>query len=261
MSVTGIRSRAGFVHETAVVEPGAQLDESVVVGPMCFVGNGVRLGPGTELLPHATVLGPTELGANNKVYPYATLGADPQDRSYRGESTRLVVGDHCVFREQVTVHRGTEKGGGVTRVGSGCLLMVGAHVAHDCDLGDAVVLTNLTTLGGHVRVERGVVCGGQVAVAPYVKLGEYSFVAGGARVERDVPPYTIVQGDRARVRGVNRVGLERAGVPLVSRDALVRAYKLLYLRAHTVAEGLLVARAELGGDPYVDRLLEALSGD
>jgi UDP-N-acetylglucosamine acyltransferase len=226
---------------------------------MCFVGAGVRLGPGTELVAHATLLGPSEFGANNKVYPYATLGADPQDRSYRGEPTRLIVGDGCTFREQVTVHRGTKKGGGVTRIGNRCLLMVGAHVAHDCLLADDIVLTNLTMLGGHVKVERGVVCGGQVAVAPYVKLGEYSFIAGGARVERDAPPYTILQGDRARVRGVNRVGLERGAVPSHSRDALVRAYKIIYSSAPTVAEGVRSVRAELAADPYVTRLLEALS--
>jgi UDP-N-acetylglucosamine acyltransferase len=259
MSVTDIRARTGFVHETAVVEAGAELHESVVVGPMCFVGSGVRLGPGTELVAHATVLGPSEFGSNNKIYPYATLGADPQDRSYRGEPTRLVVGEGCIFREQVTVHRGTQKGGGVTRIGDRCLLMVGAHVAHDCALGDDVVLTNLTTLGGHVEVGRGVVCGGHVAVAPYVRLGDYSFIAGGARVERDAPPYMILQGDRARVRGVNRVGLERGGIPATSRDALLRAYKLIYLRAPTVADGVVQARKELAGEPCVERLIAALS--
>jgi UDP-N-acetylglucosamine acyltransferase len=230
----------------------------VVVGPLCYVGSDVELGPGTELVAHATVLGPCELGARNKVYPFATLGAAPQDRSYGGEATRLVVGDDCVFREQVTVHRGTQKGGGITRLGSNCLLMVAAHVAHDCQLESDVVLTNLTTLGGHVHVGQGAVCGGHVAVAPFVRLGAYCFVAGGARVERDVPPYLIAQGDRARVRGLNRVGLRRGGVPAASVEALARAHRMIYVGAATRAEGVAAAKRELFADPFVARLLRSL---
>lgn len=244
------------VHPTAIVDPDAELAEGVNIGPFCFVGPQVKLGPGTRLVAHATVLGPTLLGAHNVVYPYATLGAAPQDRSFNGQPTRLVVADQCVFREQVTVHRGTQKGGGVTRVGSRCLLMVGAHVAHDCQLGDDVVLTNSTTLGGHVTVASGVVCGGHVAAAPYVRLGRLCFVAGGARVERDVPPFTIAQGDRARVRALNQVGLERARVPDASRSALDRAFRMVFGNKTTLAEGLQAARKELAQDAYVHELLE-----
>jgi UDP-N-acetylglucosamine acyltransferase len=145
------------VHPTAVVEPGAELCEGVEVGPLCVVGAGVVLGAGTRLVAHATVLGPARVGRGCCVYPYATLGAAPQDRSYGGEPTVLEVGDDTTCREQVTVHRGTVKGGGTTRVGSRCLLMVGVHVAHDCVVGDDVVLTNLATLGGHVVLDRHVV--------------------------------------------------------------------------------------------------------
>ncbi len=246
------------VHPTAVVDPAAELSEGVRVGPHCYVGSQVRLGPGTQLIAHATVLGPCELGAENLIYPYATLGAAPQDRSHRGEPTLLEVGDHCVFREQVTVHRGTLKGDGVTKLGSRCLLMVGAHVAHDCVLEHDVVLTNLTTLGGHVRVGWGAVCGGQVAVAPFVRLGELCFVAGGARVERDVPPYTIAQGDRARVRALNQVGLERAQVPPASRAALQRAFRIIFAKDNPRSHGVQAVRHELGGNIYVDKLLEFL---
>jgi UDP-N-acetylglucosamine acyltransferase len=209
------------------------------------------------LIAHATVLGPAAFGKNNVVYPYATIGAAPQDRSFKGQATLLEVGDDCVFREQVTVHRGTSKAEAITRLGSRCLLMVGAHVAHDCVLEDDVVLTNLTTLGGHVSVGRGVVCGGHVAVAPYVRLGELCFVAGGARVERDVPPYTIAQGDRARVRAVNRIGLERANVPQSSRAALQQAFRFVFGGATTRARGVQLAR-ELAADAYVGRLLAFL---
>src|SRR5262249_13787968 len=153
----------------------------------------------------------------NRIFPYATLGAPPQDKSHAGEATELVLGDDNVIREQATLHRGTAKGGGITRVGSRCLLMVGAHVAHDCELADDVVLTNLATLGGHVRVLANAVLGGHVAIAPFVRVGRGAFVAGGACVERDVPPFVIAAGDRARVRALNRVGLARMAVPDASR--------------------------------------------
>lgn len=257
--MNGTRAPGVDVHPTAVVEPGAELDPEVSIGPFCYVGSSVRLGARTRLIAHATVLGPTELGPDNLVFPYATLGAAPQDRTFTGEPTRLVVGSECVFREQVTVHRGTSKGSGVTRLGSRCLLLVGAHVAHDCEIDSDVVLTNLTTLGGHVIVERGVVCGGQVAVAPYVRLGELCFIAGGARVEHDVPPFTIAQGDRARVRALNQVGIARASVPKDSQEALRKAFKLIFGKSVPRAEGVRVAERELGQDLYVARLLAFLA--
>lgn len=242
------------VHPTAVVEPGAVLAKGVRVGPLCYVGAGVELGEGTELVAQATVLGPTRLGRNNRICSHATLGAPPQDRSFGGEATRLEIGDDNVFREQVTVHRGTVKGDSVTRVGSRCLFMVGAHVAHDCRVGDDVVLTNLATLGGHVEVQPNAVLGGLVAVAPFVRLGRACFVAGGAKVERDVPPFTIAAGDRARVRGLNRVGLSRAGVPDRSQQALARAYRIIWRSGEPLLRGIAAARVELGDDPCVAEL-------
>ncbi len=242
------------VHPTAVVEPGAVLAEGVSVGPLCFVGAGVELGEGTELVAQATVLGPARLGRHNRIFPHATLGAPPQDRSFDGEATRLEIGDDNVFREQATVHRGTAKGGGVTHIGSRCLFMVGAHVAHDCRVGDDAVLTNVATLGGHVEVQPNAVLGGLVAVAPFVRLGRACFIAGGAKVERDVPPFTIAAGDRARVRGLNRVGLSRAGVPDSSQQALRRAYRIIWRSGEPLVRGIAAARAELGDDAFVAEL-------
>lgn len=242
------------IHPTACVEPGAELADGVVVGPFCYVGSAVRIGAGSQLLAHASVLGPAVLGRDNRIFPHATLGAEPQDKSFRGERTELCVGDGNVFREQVTVHRGTVKGGGVTRIGNRCLLMVGAHVAHDCMVADDVVLTNLTTLGGHVVVDANVVCGGHVAVAPFVRLGRGCFVAGGARVERDVPPFVIAQGDRARVRALNRVGLERLGAPEASRRALAAAFKRLYRAREPLATALAAVAAD-AADPLVLELV------
>jgi UDP-N-acetylglucosamine acyltransferase len=251
---------AALVHATAVVDPDARLGAAVTVGPLCYVGPGVEIGEGTELVSQATVLGPCRLGRNNRVYPHATLGAPPQDRSWSGEPTELVVGDDNVFRESVTVHRGTVKGGGVTRIGSRCLFMVGAHAAHDTVVGDDVTLANYTSLGGHVRVGDRVVLGGHVAVAPFVQIGEIAFAAGGAMIERNVPPFVIVSGDRARVRGLNSVGLTRAGVPEASRAVLADAQRMLWHSGEPIASALPAALAAHGDDPYVRRLVEFVRG-
>jgi len=247
------------VHPTAVVDARAELGDGVRIGPLCHVGAGVIVGEHTELVAQATVLGPSRIGRRNRIFPHATLGAPPQDRSYRGEHTELVVGDDNDFREAVTIHRGTPKGGGVTRVGSGSLFMVGSHVAHDCTIGDGVTLANGTSLGGHVIVESSVVTGGHVAVAPFVRLGEIAFAAGGALVERPVPPFVIVSGDRARVRGLNRVGLARRGVPRESRDALESAFRVLYRKGVPLAVALREMDPELTADAYVTRLVTFLT--
>lgn len=246
---------AARVHSTAVVDSSAELADGVRIGPLCYVGAGVRIDEDTELVAQATVLGPSRIGRRNRIYPHATLGASPQDRSWKGEPTELVIGDDNEFRESVTVHRGTPKGGGVTRVGSGCLLMVGSHVAHDCTVGDGVTLANATSLGGHVVVESAVVTGGHVAVAPFVRVGEIAFAAGGALIERPVPPFVIVAGDRARVRGLNRVGLERRGVPEASRAALDRAFRALFRKGVPRTIALREIDAALLQDPYAEKLV------
>jgi len=251
-------ARPVLIHETAFVDPSAELGPGVSIGPLSYVGAGVRVGEGTQVVAQATLLGPATIGRNNRVFPHATIGAAPQDRSYGGEPTELVVGDDNVFRESVTVHRGTARGSGVTRVGSGGLYMVGTHVAHDCVVGDAVTFANYTSLGGHVRVQDRVVTGGHVAVAPFCVVGELAFAAGGAMIERDVPPYVIVAGDRARVRGINDVGLSRAGVPEASRAALARAYRQLWRSKEPLSVSARAVMLELGADAYVSRLLAAL---
>ena len=249
-------------HPTALVADSALVEERVELGPYAVVGDDVRLGPECRVGAHAVVSGPSRFGARNRLAAHAVIGAAPQDRSYDDEATILEIGDDNEFREHCTVHRGTAKGGGKTVIGSRCLFMVGSHVAHDCTIGDDVTLTNLATLGGHVTLEDGVVLGGHVAVAPFVRIGSLAFAAGGAMIERDVPPYVIVGGDRARVRGINRVGLERAGVPLKSRDALRRAYKTVYLSHDALDSAVQNAAAALGDmalDPYVVRFLKALA--
>ena len=233
------------ISPLAQVSRGARLGTGCSVGPFAVVEDGVEIGDGSDIATHAVVRRGTRLGRGTVVHPFAVLGGDAQDRRHQGGDTTLVAGDDNVFREHVTAHRGTSHGGGVTRIGSGGLFMAGAHVAHDCQVGDGVVLANGTLLGGHVHLGDGVVTGGLVAIAPFVHIGERAFLAGGAMVERDVPPWIIVSGDRARVRGLNRVGVERAGLDAAARAGLEDAFRRVY-RSN---EPLLPAAAALADHP------------
>jgi UDP-N-acetylglucosamine acyltransferase len=247
------------IHATAVVSPRARLADGVAVGPLCVVGDDVELGPGCKLLASCTVLGPTRMGAGNIVHPYAVLGGDPQDRSHAGESTGLEIGARNVFREHVTVHRGTTKDRGTTLIGNDGLFMAGAHVAHDAAIGDGVTLANGTLLGGHVVVGDHVTTGGRAAIAPFVRIGEGAFIAAGAMVEVDVPPFVIMAGDRARVRALNRVGLRRQGVPDGSRRALAAAFRALFGNAVPRSQSIRAVPDDLARDPYVQKLVGFLA--
>lgn len=216
------------VHEAAIVAPDAELDEGVTVGAFAIVEPGARVGKGTVIDAHAMVRSGSAIGEACRVHPFAVIGGDPQDRTYAGEDTRVVIGHRNTFREHVTVHRGSIKGGGVTTIGDDSLFMVGTHVAHDCALGSRLELANGTLLAGHVTLGDGVVTGGGVAIAPFVRVGQRAFLAGGAMVERDVPPFVIASGDRARVRALNRVGLARAGVGEASARALGEAFRAIF---------------------------------
>lgn len=256
------------VHPSAVVSESAVLGPGVEVGPMCHVGPDVQLGAGTRLVGSCTVLGPTVLGERNVVHPYAVLGGEPQDRSHPEVSsgvstapTTLAIGDDNVFREHVTAHRGTRKDRGITRIGSGCLFMAGSHVAHDCLVGDHVTLANATLLGGHVELGERVTTGGHVALQPFVRVGRLAFLAGGACLERDVPPFVIAAGDRARVRALNTVGLTRAGVDEAGRRALATAFRAIYRAGDPIVTALARLRASDDGlHPLVRELLDFLEG-
>jgi UDP-N-acetylglucosamine acyltransferase len=217
-----------LIAETASVDPRAEIAEEVEVGPYCVIGPDVKVGRGTRLIAHVCLLGVVEMGEGNVVSPFAVIGGDPQDISYKGTPTRVEVGDRNVIREGVTINRGTEKEDGVTRVGSHNLLMGNVHVAHDCNLGDRITIANGTMLGGHVRVESHVSLSGGVAVHPFVTIGGYSFVGGQSRILHDVPRFMLVDGNPSKVRCINVVGLKRNGVSTESIDALHEAHRLLY---------------------------------
>ncbi len=249
------------VHPTAIVDPSAVLGDEVDIGAYAIVGADVVLGPGTRLHAHAVVLGPTTIGAGNVVHSFAVLGGEAQH--LRASSRTLIIGDRNVFREHVTVHRGTDAGadttGGATCIADDVLVMCGAHVGHDVQIARGVVMSNGVQLAGHAIVEEHAVFGGLAGVAQFVRVGESAFVAAGAMVEREVPPFLVVQGDRARVRGVNKVGLARRKVPPESVARLERAYRLLFSRetprATAHAE---IKESALAEDPYVRRLLSSL---
>jgi UDP-N-acetylglucosamine acyltransferase len=217
-----------MIDSRAVISPQAQIGADVTIGPFSIIGAEVVIGAGTWIGPHVVINGPTRLGSGNKVFQFASLGDAPQDKKYAGEPTRLEIGDRNVFRESVTVNRGTTHDKGVTRIGNDNLLMAYSHVAHDCNLGDQIVMANCATLGGHVEVGDWVTMGGLSAVHQYTKIGAYSFIAHNAAVTRDVPPYVMAVGRPAVPHSVNSVGLQRRGFTAEQVLNIRRAYRLLY---------------------------------
>ena len=217
-----------MIHATVVVDPSARLAPDVEIGPGCVIGRDVEIGPGCRLMAHVVVQGPARIGARNVFHPFTTVGGDPQDLSYKGELVALEIGDDNVFRECVTLNRGTAKGGGVTRIGSRCLIMAYCHIAHDCVIEDGVVMANNVQIGGHCKIEEGGGIGGSVAIQHFVTAGRWAFVGGMSGLRYDVPPYTLAEGVPAKVRGLNLVGLKRRGLPADRIEALKKAYKALF---------------------------------
>lgn len=216
------------IHPTAIVHPKAQLDADVEVGPYSIIDEHVRIGAGTKIAHHATVTGHTVMGKNNVVFPYAAIGTAPQDVTYKGEPTRLTIGDNNTFREFVTVHCGTMKDKEETILGNNNLLLAYAHVGHDSIIGNHTIISNGVQLGGHVRVEDYAGLGGLAGVHHFVTIGQHSFIAGMARVIQDVPPFMIVDGHPAKVRAPNSIGLERRGFSVEKIEAIEKAYRLIW---------------------------------
>lgn len=216
------------IHPTAVVDPRAELGPDVEIGPYAVVEGPVRLGARVEVQAHAIVRGDTEIGADSRIYSFACLGGDPQDLKYRGEPTRLVVGARNTFREFTTANRGTAAGHAVTRIGDDNLFMANTHVAHDCVVGNHCVFANSVAIAGHVTIQDRVVLGGLAAVHQFGRIGRCAMVGGGGMAAQDVPPFTIAQGDRARLVGLNVVGLRRAGFSREVMSALKGAYRELF---------------------------------
>jgi UDP-N-acetylglucosamine acyltransferase len=245
-----------MIDPRAVISPQADIAADVEIGPFTVVGPNVSIGAGTWIGPHAVVNGPALIGRDNKVFQFASLGEVPQDKKYKGEVTRLEIGDRNVFREFVTINRGTLQGGGVTRIGNDNLFMAYAHVAHDCQIGNQTVLANVATLAGHVEIGDFAFLGGLSAVHQFTKLGESCFIANNAAVTRDVPPYVMAVGQPAEPHSVNVVGLERRGFTDEQLLNIRRAYRVLYRSGLKLKEALeeLDKAAETQAEirPFVD---------
>lgn len=244
----------GAVHDTAVIDPTATFADDVVIGPYTVIGPNVRIGAGTEVGPHVHIVRDTSIGDNCKIHHGAALGGDPQDLKYAGESAELIVGNSTTIREFVTLNRGTSAHG-KTEIGSNCLLMAYAHVAHDCVLGDHVILANAVNMGGHVSIEDHVIVGGVTAIHQFVRIGRHAFVGGSAAVMKDVPPFVKAAGNPLRLYGLNSLGLQRRGFSEETRMALKRAYRVVFSSSLNIGQALAQARSELDVTPDVEHFL------
>lgn len=248
------------IHATAVVSPKAELAEGVKIGPYSSVGDGVVLGRDTEVGANAVIEGPTRIGERNRIFPFVCIGCAPQDIGYRGEDTRLVIGDDNVIREYVTIHRATTKETWETAVGSHNYFMAYSHIAHDCRVGDHVVLANVATLAGHVRVGDHASLGGLVAVHQFVRIGAYAFVGGGSGLDKDVPPFMLASGPRAKLYGINRKGLSRMGLSEPVLDGLKTAYRIIWRENRRLSEAVDQVRREVQPSAQLDLLLGFFEG-
>ncbi|WP_207478808.1 acyl-ACP--UDP-N-acetylglucosamine O-acyltransferase [Arenibaculum pallidiluteum] len=244
------------IHPSADVDARARLGADVSIGPFCVVGPDVELGDGVTLTSHVVVTGRTRVGAGSVLYPFASIGHRPQDLKYRGEPSELVIGARNQIREYVTMQPGTEGGGMLTRVGDDCLFMASAHVAHDCIVGDRVILANNATLGGHVHVGDHAFLGGISAVHQFVRIGAHAMVGGMTGVEADVIPFGLVMGDRAKLNGLNMVGLERRGFSKEEIKDLRSAYRELFHGTGVMADRMDRVEAEYGSSQVVAMVLE-----
>ena len=242
------------LHPTAQIDAGARLGDGTTVGAFSVIGRDVTVGPGCEIGPHAVVEGPTVMGARCRVFPFACIGMAPQDLKYRGERTTIEIGDDNIFREGVTVHRGTVGGGGVTRIGSGNLLMAQTHVAHDCRVGSQVIFANAATLAGHVVVEDGATIGAFSGVHQFCRVGAHAYIGGYSVITQDALPYVLTVGNRAKSFGINVVGLERKQFAPEAIQALRQAYRILFRSRLTLQEALDRLHAEFPSQPEVQTL-------
>jgi UDP-N-acetylglucosamine acyltransferase len=254
-----------MIHPTAIIAPGAQLDSTVKVGPYAVIGEHVRIGAGTTVGPHAVIEGRTEIGEDNQIFQFASVGAVPQDLKFHGEESTLKIGDRNKVREFVTIHLGTEDGGGVTTVGSDNLFMAYSHVAHDCIVKDRVILANGATLAGHVEVDDFAILGGLSAVHQFTRIGCHVMASGGSMIAQDVAPYSIVQGDRATTVGINLTGLKRRGYSAEALGNIKQMYKTVFRSNLKLEEAIARIEKEMSLDAeevalYVDFLKKSTRG-
>ena len=240
-----------MIHPTAIIDPGAEIDADVSIGPYAIIHGDVTIGAGTEIGPYTTIDRFVNIGPGCKIFPYASIGAAPQDLKFHGEKSYLTIGSKTTIREFVTINRGTESGGGVTEVGEENFLMAYTHIAHDCRTGRGVILANNSTLAGHVEIGNHVTVGGLVAIHQFVKIGDYAYIGGKSAVVKDIPPYVIAAGDRATLHGLNNVGLKRKNFSKATLQELKKTYRICFRIGLTVKQALERVRAEVEQIPEV----------
>lgn len=246
------------IHPTAIIDKAAELDSSVSVGPYAVIEGHVRIDAGCKIAGHAMVSGPTVMGRNNEISSFATVGGAPQDLKYDGEPTQLIMGDNNKIREYASIHRGTAQGGGKTVIGSGNLLMSYIHIAHDCVIGDNVIMSNVATMAGHVEVGDCVTIGGLVAVHQFCRVGKYSYIGGVSGITLDVPPFVIITGtrNRTRISGINKVGLKRRGFTRETIAKIDNAFRVIFRSPDLLLKDALeVARKEITDCSEVDDMV------
>jgi UDP-N-acetylglucosamine acyltransferase len=251
--------RHAQVHPTAVVSPNARIEEDVKIGPYSVIGDDVVLHQGVELVSHVAIAGRTEIGKDTRIFPFSSIGHQPQDLKYHGEPSRLVIGERCVIRENVTVNPGTEGGGMETRIGDDCLLMASSHVAHDCKIGSNVVIANYVGIAGHCQIGDYVRFGGICGVHQFVRIGQHAFIGAQSMVDADVIPYGMAVGNRAKLAGLNLVGLRRRGFDREAIHGLRAAYRMLFSSEGNLRERVEDAAQLFAGAPLVQDMMTFIS--
>ncbi len=248
------------IHPTAIVSPKAELAQDVTIEAYSIIGPGVVIGSGTEVGHHTVIEGDTTLGENNRIFPFVSIGLAPQDITYAGEPTKVSIGDNNIIREYVTIHRGTARGRTITRIGEGVFLMAYAHVAHDCQVENGVLMANAATLGGHVEVGQCAVLGGIVAIHQFVRIGDYSCIGGFSGVRMDIPPYMLATGALgAKLHGPNLIGLKRHCFSAKSIQGIKKFYRIFWRSGLSLNEAVKKAREEIEPVPEVEKLIEFVS--
>lgn len=244
-----------MIHKTAIIDAKAELDSGVEIGPYCIIGPQVKIAKNTRLAPHVVIDGWTKIGEGCRIFQFASLGAIPQDLKYKGEESWVILGNNNTIREFVTIHRGTAQSGGKTIMGDNNLLMAYSHVAHDCKIGNQVILANAATLAGHIEIEDYAIVGGLVGIHQFLKLGRHCIIGGGSGVNQDIPPYMMANGQRAKLYGVNNIGLKRHNFSPEAVSNLKKAYHIIFRSGLTIKKALDQVQTEIKNSPEVDHLI------
>jgi UDP-N-acetylglucosamine acyltransferase len=249
-----------MIHPTAIVHPKAELDEGVEIGPYSIITDSVQIGKDTKISSHVNIEGITELGKSCEVYPFTSIGTPPQDLKYKGEKSKVIIGDNNTIREFVTINRASSHGIGETRIGNNNFLMAYCHIAHDCIIWNNVVMANAATLAGHIEIEDFAVIGGMVAIHQFVRVGAFSFVGGASAVSKDIPPYLMAVGNRVKLFGLNTTGLKRNNFSEAAIDKLKKAYKIIFRSGMTLKNALEKVRVEITDSKEVNNLVDFIQG-